>query len=55
MKQVKEILKLSWLEATSAIYDIGLRELKNIGVVLMDTDACMNWLGLTHSKIQPSR
>ena len=41
--------------ATLAIYDIGLRELKNIGVVLMDTDACMNWLGLTHSKIQPSQ
>jgi nicotinamidase-related amidase len=39
-------------DATSAIYDIGLRELKNIGVVLMDIDACMNWLGLPHSKIQ---
>jgi hypothetical protein len=39
-------------DATSDIYDIGLRELKNIGVVLMDIDACMNWLGLPHSKIQ---
>jgi nicotinamidase-related amidase len=42
-------------DATSAIYDIGLRELKNIGVVLMDIDACMNWLGLPHSKIQLSQ
>ena len=42
-------------DATSAIYEIGLKELKNIGVVLMDIDACMKWLGLTHSKIQPSQ
>ncbi|MGI8831653.1 MAG: cysteine hydrolase family protein [Nitrososphaeraceae archaeon] len=40
-------------EATSAIYDIGLKELKNIGVVLMDINACINWLGVSHSKIQP--
>jgi nicotinamidase-related amidase len=42
-------------DATSAIYDIGLKELKNIGVVLMDIDACMKWLGLPHPKIQPSQ
>ena len=39
-------------DATSARYDIGLRELKNTGVVLMDIDACINWLGVHHSKIQ---
>ena len=39
-------------DATSARYDIGLRELKNTGVMLMDIDACINWLGVHHSKIQ---
>ena len=42
-------------DATSAIYEIGLKELKNIGVVLMEIDACMKWLGLPHPKIEPSQ
>ncbi len=41
-------------DATSLIYDIGLRELENIGVSLMNTDECMAWLGgsSSYSKIQ---
>ena len=40
--------------ATSLIYDIGLEELENIGVSLMNTDECIAWLGgsSSYSKIQ---
>ena len=39
-------------DATSLIYDIGLQELKNIGVSLMNTDECIAWLEDSYSKIQ---
>jgi nicotinamidase-related amidase len=39
-------------DATSLIYDIGLEELENIGVSLMNTDECIAWLGASYSKIQ---
>ncbi len=32
-------------DATSGVYDIGFQELKNIGVSLMNTDECIEWLG----------
>jgi nicotinamidase-related amidase len=31
-------------DGTSAVYDIGLQELKNIGVSIMSTDECVTWL-----------
>src|SRR5215218_10526629 len=31
-------------DATSFIYNIGLQELENIGVSVMDTDECIAWL-----------
>jgi nicotinamidase-related amidase len=31
-------------DATSLIYDMGLQELQNIGVSLMNTDECIAWL-----------
>ena len=31
-------------DATSLIYDRGLQELKNIGVSLMDSDECIEWI-----------
>jgi nicotinamidase-related amidase len=40
-------------DATSLIYDIGLQELQNIGVSLMNTDECIAWLaGASYSQIQ---
>lgn len=39
-------------DATSLIYDIALQELKNIGVSLMDTDECLEWLAASGTKIQ---
>ncbi len=41
-------------DATSLIYDIGLQELQNIGVSLMNTDECIAWLAgaSSYSKIQ---
>jgi len=42
-------------DATSVIYDLGLEELKNIGVSIMDADACISWLGVPHSKIHRSQ
>ncbi|MCD6036238.1 MAG: hypothetical protein K0S67_122 [Nitrososphaeraceae archaeon] len=40
-------------DATSLIYNIGLQELENIGVLLMNTDECIAWLvGTSYSKIQ---
>ena len=40
-------------DATSLIYNIGLEELENIGVLLMNTDECIAWLvGTSYSKIQ---
>ena len=31
-------------DATSLVYDLGIQELKNIGVSVMDTDECISWL-----------
>jgi hypothetical protein len=31
-------------DATSVIYNIGLQELQNIGVSLINTDECIAWL-----------
>jgi nicotinamidase-related amidase len=31
-------------DATSVVYDLGLEELKNIGVSIMSADECMKWL-----------
>ncbi|MGI8832615.1 MAG: cysteine hydrolase family protein, partial [Nitrososphaeraceae archaeon] len=42
-------------DATSVIYDLGLEELKNIGVSIMDANACISWLGVPHSKIHRSQ
>jgi nicotinamidase-related amidase len=40
-------------DATSVIYDRALLELKNIGVLVMNTDECIEWLGApSYSKIQ---
>jgi isochorismate hydrolase len=40
-------------DATSLIYNIGLQELENIGVLLMNTDECITWLGASsYSQIQ---
>jgi nicotinamidase-related amidase len=41
-------------DATSLIYNIGLEELENIGVSLMNTDECIAWLAgaSSYSKIQ---
>ena len=39
-------------DATSLIYNIGLEELENIGVLLMNTDECIAWLGASYSQIQ---
>jgi isochorismate hydrolase len=40
-------------DATSLIYNIGLQELENIGVLLINTDECIAWLGSSsYSKIQ---
>lgn len=39
-------------DATSLVYDIGLQELQNIGVSVMDTDECMAWLGESYSKFR---
>jgi nicotinamidase-related amidase len=33
-------------DATSAVYDIGFKEIKNIGTSLMNTDECIEWLGI---------
>ena len=40
-------------DATSLIYDRGLQELKSIGVSLMDSDECIEWIrnGTSFSKI----
>ena len=32
-------------DATSLVYNIGLQELKNIGVSIMSSDECVKWLG----------
>jgi nicotinamidase-related amidase len=37
--------------ATSLVYDIGLQELRNIGVSLMDADECISWLVDSCSKV----
>ncbi len=37
-------------DATSVVYDIGFQEMKNIGVSLMNTDECIEWLGIPHLK-----
>ena len=40
-------------DATSLIYNIGLQELENIGVLLINTDECIAWLGASsYSQIQ---
>jgi nicotinamidase-related amidase len=40
-------------DATSLIYNIGLEELENIGVLLMNIDECIAWLvGTSYSQIQ---
>jgi hypothetical protein len=40
-------------DATSLIYNIGLQELQNIGVSLMNTDECIAWLArASYLKIQ---
>jgi nicotinamidase-related amidase len=40
-------------DATSVLYDRALQELKNIGVLVMNTDECIAWLGApSYSKIQ---
>jgi hypothetical protein len=31
-------------DATSAVYDRGLEELRGIGVVVQDADECLSWL-----------
>src|ERR671922_2101870 len=36
-------------DATPLIYDIGLQELQNIGVSLMNTDECIAWLARASS------
>lgn len=33
-------------DATSAVYDVGLKELENIGVDVIDTNQCIAWLGI---------
>ena len=38
-------------DATSALYDRALQELKNIGVLVMNTGECISWLGAPYSKI----
>ena len=32
-------------DATSLVYDKGLRELENIGVSIMNVNKCLSWLG----------
>jgi nicotinamidase-related amidase len=32
-------------DATSLVYNIGIQELQNIGVSIMDSDECIAWLG----------
>ena len=40
-------------DAISVLYDRALQELKNIGVLVMNTDECIVWLGApSYSKIQ---
>lgn len=39
-------------DATSGIYDIGLQELRNIGVLVMTTEECLAWLEGSYSRIQ---
>ena len=41
-------------DATSLIYNIGIQELENIGVLLMNTDECIAWLAgaSSYSQIQ---
>lgn len=39
-------------DATSLVYDIGLQELQNIGVSVMDTDECMAWLRESYSNFR---
>ena len=41
--------------ATSLVYDLGLQELQNIGVSVMDTDECIAWLGESYSKFNTIR
>jgi hypothetical protein len=31
-------------DATSAVYDVGLKESENIGVDVMNTNQCIAWL-----------
>ena len=42
---MSEISELFWLKLLRHLYDIGLQELKNIGVSLMNTNECIVWLG----------
>jgi nicotinamidase-related amidase len=37
-------------DATSGVYDIGLQELKNIGVSVMSADECIAWLEIPYLK-----
>jgi len=40
-------------DATSVLYDRALQELKNIDVLVMNTDECIAWLGApSYSRIQ---
>ena len=38
-------------DATSRIYDIGIQELENIGVISMNTDECISWLNSIDMKM----
>jgi nicotinamidase-related amidase len=37
-------------DATSMVYDIGLKELENIGVSIMSADECVTWLAALETK-----
>jgi nicotinamidase-related amidase len=39
-------------DATSLVYDIGLQELQNIGVSVMNTDECIAWLEEPNSNFE---
>ena len=41
------------IDATSVLYDRALQELKNISVLVMNTNECIAWLGApSYSRIQ---
>jgi nicotinamidase-related amidase len=40
-------------DATSGVYERGLRELRSIGVLVLDADECLSWLGRQARAVQP--